>query len=159
MKLPLPRPSRILEQPDRSDLVPGNARAVGWFWLAAVPVGFVTGVIEFIGALQGGGLSIALPVGVGLSGWAIGRGLLRGNRRAWLWARRLAALATLGAILVVAIVLFADPESVTLEFPWGTHEAAKWESLLFLGLVAGVGAWQFLALNGTAARTAYDSHS
>jgi hypothetical protein len=156
MKLPTLRSSPNLAQPDRSDLVPGSAKGVGWFWLAAVPVGFVTGAIELMGSLQGGDLSIALPVGVGLSGWAIGRGLLRGNRRAWLWARRLAAVATVGSVLVGLAVLFADPSSVTLELPWGQREAAKWESLLLLGLVAGVGGWQFLALNSRAARTAYD---
>jgi len=156
MKLPTLRPSPKLKQPDRSDLVPGSAKGVGWFWLAAVPVGFVAGVMEFIGSLQGGDLSIALPVGVGLSGWAIGRGLLRGNRRAWLWARRLAAVATVGSVMVGLTVLIADPSSVTLEFPWGPREAAKWESLLFLGLVAGVGGWQFLVLNSKASQTAYD---
>ena len=56
---------------DRSVLVPKGARAVGWFWLAGVPIGFVSGVVELIQSLQGGDLSIALPAGVGLSGWGV----------------------------------------------------------------------------------------
>jgi len=112
--------------------------------------------MEFIQALQGGNLSIALPAGVGVSGWAIGRGLLRGNRRTWRWARRFAALAVVASLLVSSIFLFADPDTVTLSFPWGTREAALWESVLLVGFVAVIGGWQFLALNSRAARAAYD---
>lgn len=157
MKLPTVRRSTDLaDEPDRSALVPSSARAVGWFWLAGVPVGLVTGAMEFIQALQGGNLSIALPAGVGLSGWAIGRGLLRGNRRAWRWARRVAALAVVASLLVSSIFLFADPDTVTLSFPWGTRDAALWESALLVGFVALIGGWQFFALNSRAARAAYD---
>lgn len=137
--------------------VPTSARAVGWFWLAGVPIGLVTGVMEFIGSLQGGDLSVALPAGVGLSGWAIGTGLLKGNRRAWRWARRIAALAILAPLLLAAVTLSADPDTLTLDFPWGTNDADKWEAMLLFGLVAVIGAWQFFSLNGEAARAAYDS--
>ena len=142
---------------DRSELVPPGARAVGWFWLAGVPIGFVTGVMEFIRSLQGGDLSIALPAGVGLSGWAIGRGLLKGNRRAWRWARRIAALVMFGSVLGCAVVFFANPDTLTLDFPWGTHDAdSKWEAILLLGIAAIIGAWQFFSLNSEAARAAFD---
>jgi hypothetical protein len=145
------------ELEDRSALVPAGARAVGWFWLAGVPIGFVSGVMELIKMLQGGDLSIALPAGVGLSGWAIGRGLLKGNRRAWRWARRIAALVMFGSVLGCAVVLFADPETLTIDFPWGTHDAdSKWEAILLLAIMAFVGAWQFLSLNTEAARAAFD---
>ena len=141
---------------DRSALVPTNARAVGWFWLAGVPIGFIGGVIEFIQSLQGGDLSIALPAGVGISGWAIGRGLLKGNRRAWRWARRIAALAMFGSVLVCAVALFADPDTLTLDFPWGARDAGKWEVVLLLGILAIIGGWQFFSLNSKAARAAFD---
>lgn len=156
MKLPLPRGSKFHEGEDRSALVPAAARAVGWFWLAAAPVGFVAGALEFARSIQGGGLSIALPIGVGISGWALGRGLLRGNRRAWRWARRIAVLMLVGSVLLGAIVLFADPESVTVDLPWGTREAAVLESLLLFGLIAVTAGWQLLSLSSTAARAAYD---
>jgi hypothetical protein len=158
VKLPSLRRDRSGEEiEDRSALVPTGARAVGWFWLAGVPIGFVTGVMEFIETLQGGDLSIALPAGVGLSGWAMGRGLLKGNRRAWRWARRIAALVMVGSALGCAVVLFADPETLTLDFPWGTHDAdSKWEAILLLGIMAFVGAWQFFSLNSEAARAAFD---
>ena len=152
----LRRSTDLSESLDRSALVPSSARAVGWFWLAGVPVGLVTGVMEFIQALQGGNLLIALPAGVGLSGWAIGRGLLRGNRRAWRWARRIAALVVIATVLVSALFLFSDPDTVTLSFPWGTRDAALWEAVLLFGCVAAIGVWQFLALNSRAARAAYD---
>jgi hypothetical protein len=113
--------------------------------------------MEFIGSLQGGDLSVALPAGVGLSGWAIGTGLLNGNRRAWRWARRIAALAILASLLVGAFTLSADPDTLTLDFPWGTHDADKWEAMLLFGLVAAIGGWQFFSLNCEAARAAYDS--
>jgi len=141
---------------DRSELVPASARAVGWFWLAGVPIGFVTGVMEFIRSLQGGDLSIALPAGVGLSGWAIGRGLLKGNRRSWRWARRIAGLVMFGSVLVCTVALFADPDTLTLDFPWGTRDADKWEAILLLGIAAIIGAWQFFSLNNEAARAAFD---
>jgi hypothetical protein len=142
---------------DRAELVPPGARAVGWFWLAGVPIGFVSGVMEFIRMLQGGDLSIALPAGVGLSGWAIGRGLLKGSRRAWRWARRIAALVMFGSVLGCAVVLFADPDTLTLDFPWGTHDAdSKREAILLLGIMAFVGVWQFFSLNSEAARAAFD---
>ena len=141
---------------DRSVLVPKGARAVGWFWLAGVPIGFVSGVVEFVQSLQGGDFSIALPAGAGLSGWAIGRGLLRGNRRVWLWARRIAGLVMFASVLVGAIALFADPETLTLDFPWGTRDAGKWEAILLLGLAALIGGWQFVSLNSEAARAAYE---
>ena len=81
MRLPaFTRTPHPADRPGRSVIVPTSARAVGWFWLAGVPIGLVTGVMDFVQFLQGGDLSIALPVGVGLSGWSIGRGLLRGNR-------------------------------------------------------------------------------
>jgi len=144
---------------DRSALVPNSARAVGWFWLAGVPIGFVTGVMEFIKSLQGGDLSIALPAGVGLSGWAIGRGLMRGNRRAWLWARRIAGLVMFGSALMCAVALLADPDTLTLDFPWGTRAAGKWEAILLLGVAAVIGGWQFFSLNSQAARAAYDPPS
>ena len=158
MRLPSLRCDRSGEEiEDRSALVPTGARAVGWFWLAGVPIGFVTGVMEFIRSLQGGDLSIALPAGVGLSGWAIGRGLLKGTRRAWRWARRIAALVMFGSVLGCAVVLFADPETLTLDLPWGTHDAdSKWEAILLLGIMAFVGAWQFFSLNSEAARAAFD---
>ncbi len=158
MKLPSLRRDRSGEEiEDRSELVPTGARAVGWFWLAGVPIGLVAGVREFIETLQGGDLSIALPAGVGLSGWAMGRGLLKGNRRAWRWARRIAALVMVGSALGGAVVLFADPETLTLDFPWGTHDAdSKWEAILLLGIMAFVGAWQFFSLNSEAARAAFD---
>jgi hypothetical protein len=157
MKLPiLRRATDPAESPDRSALVPNGVRVVGWFWLAGVPVGFATGVMEFIQALQGGSLSIALPAGVGLSGWAIGRGLLRGNPRAWRWARRIAALAVAASLLVSSILLFADPDTVTLSFPWGARDAALWESVLLAGFVAVISGWQFLALNSRAAQAVYD---
>ena len=141
---------------DRSELVPPGARAVGWFWLAGVPIGFVTGVMEFIRSLQGGDLSIALPAGVGLSGWAIGRGLLKGNRRAWRWARRIGALVMFGSVAVCTVALFANPDTLTLDFPWGTRDADKWEAILLLGIATIVGAWQFFSLNSEAARAAFD---
>ena len=141
---------------DRSVLVPKGARAVGWFWLAGVPIGFVSGVVEFIQSLQGGDFSIALPAGAGLSGWAIGRGLLKGNRRAWLWARRIAAIVMCGSLLVCAVSLFADPDTLTLDLPWGTRDAGKWEAIVLLGIVAVIGGWQFLSLNSEEARAAYD---
>ncbi len=158
MKLPSLRRDRSGEEiEDRSELVPTGARAVGWFWLAGVPIGLVAGVREFIETLQGGDLSIALPAGVGLSGWAMGRGLLKGNRRAWRWARRIAALVMFGSVLGCVVVLFADPETLTLDFPWGTHDAdSKWEAILLLGIMAFVGAWQFFSLNSEAARAAFD---
>lgn len=141
---------------DRSAPVPTRARAVGWFWLAGVPIGFVAGVMEFVGSLQGGDLSIALPAGVGISGWAIGRGLLRGNRRAWRWARRIAALVMVASALVCAVALFADPDTLTLDFPWGTRDAGKWEAILLLGVMAVIGAWQFFSLNSETTRIAFD---
>ena len=145
------------EVEDRSELVPTSARAVGWFWLAGGPIGFVTGAMELIRSLQGGDLSIALPAGVGLSGWTIGRGLLKGNRRAWRWARRIAALVMFGSVLGCAVVLFAEPDTLTLDFPWGTRDADnKWEAILLLGIVAITGAWQFFSLNSEAARAAFD---
>ena len=158
LKLPSIRKSPLHgEDEDRLELVPTSARAVGWFWLAGVPIGFVSGVLEFIEALEGGDLSIALPAGVGLSGWAIGRGLLKGNRRAWRWARRIAALVMVGSVLGCAVVLFANPDTLTLDFPWGTHDADnKWEAILLLGIVAITGAWQFFSLNNEAARAAFD---
>lgn len=157
MKLPILRRSKVpADSPDRSALVPNGVRVVGWFWLAGVPVGCATGVMEFVQALQGGNLSIALPAGVGLSGWAIGRGLLRGNHRAWRWARRIAALAVAASVLGSSILLFADPNTVTLSFPWGTRDAALWESVLLAGFVAVIGGWQFLALNSRAAQAVYD---
>ena len=109
--------------------------------------GFVAGVMEFIGSLQGGDLSIALPAGVGISGWAIGRGLLRGNRRAWRWARRIAALVMVASALVGAVALFADADTMTLDFPWGTRDAGKREAILLLGVMAFIGAWQFFSLS------------
>jgi hypothetical protein len=136
--------------------VPASTRAVGWFWLAGVPIGFVTGVMEFVGSLQGGDLSIALPAGVGLSGWAIGTGLLKANRRAWRWARRIAVLVMLASILAGAATLFADPDTLTVDFPWGSREAYKWEALMLFGIVAAIGAWQFFSLNSKAARAAFN---
>ena len=144
------------EVEDRSELVPTSARAVGWFWLAGVPIGFVTGAMELIRSLQGGDLSIALPAGVGLSGWAIGRGLLKGNRRAWRWARRIGALVMFGSVAVCTVALFANPDTLTLDFPWGTRDADKWEAILLLGIAAIIGAWQFFSLNSEAARAAFD---
>ena len=141
---------------DRSALVPTNARAVGWFWLAGVPIGFVSGVMEFIESLQGGDLSIALPAGVGISGWAIGRGLLKGNRRAWRWARRIGGLVMFSSVVVCAVALLADPDTLTLDFPWGTRDAGKWEAIVLLGLAAVIGGWQFFSLSSQAARAAYD---
>ena len=118
MRLPsLRRDPFRSEVENRSALVPTNARAVGWFWLAGLPIGFIGGVIEFIQSLQGGDLSIALPAGVGISGWAIGRGLLKGNRRAWRWARRIAGLVMFASVLMCAVALFADPDTLTLDFP------------------------------------------
>ena len=158
MRLPSIRRDPLHRQvEDRSELVPASARAVGWFWLAGVPLGFVTGVMEFIRSLQGGDLSIALPAGVGLSGWAIGRGLLKGNRRAWSWARRIAALVMFGSVLGWAVVLFSNPDTLTIDFPWGARDAdSKREAILLLGIMAITGAWQFFSLNGEAARAAFN---
>lgn len=159
MKLPSLRRDRFGAVEDRSALVPTGARAVGWFWLIGVPVGFISGVMEFVKSLEGGDLSIALPAGVGISGWAIGRGLLKGNRRAWRWARRIAAAVTCVSVLVSVLALFANPDTLTVDFPWGTREAGKWEAIMMLGCMAVVGAWQFVSLNSKAARAAYDPHA
>ena len=56
-----------------------------------------------------------------------------------------------------AVILFANPDTLTLDFPWGTHDAAsKWEAILLIGIVAITGAWQFFSLNNEAARAAFD---
>ena len=74
----------------------------------------------------------------------------------WLWARRIAGLVMFASVLVGAIALFADPETLTLDFPWGTRDAGKWEAILLLGLAALIGGWQFVSLNSEAARAAYE---
>lgn len=139
--------------------IPRGIRIIAWFWLFAAALGFVGSVIEFVQALRDGGtLNIALPVGVGLSGWALGRGLLRGKRRAWLWTRRLAFVLPLVLAIGIALMM-AFPEGAQLSFPGGTRSVRPWDSLVLLpgtGLVLFF-CWQFVVLNRPETRQFYDA--
>ena len=157
MKLPI-----LGRKADRTELVearpaiPANVRAVGWFWLAGVPIGFVSGIVEIVQSLRAGGLSVAVPVSIGVSGWAIGRGLLTGSRRAWRWARRIAGAVTLVTTVLIVLMLVTRPDNLQLEMPWGSRAAERWQAILLLTAMAVLGAWQFLSLNSAAARRVFD---
>lgn len=138
-------------------VLPRGIRVIAWFWLLAAALGAVGGVIEFVQTLRGSGtLNVVLPAGVGVSGWALGRGLLRGTRRAWLWARRLAAVVSV-VLPIMIVLMMLSPETAQLSFPGGTRSVRPWDPLV---LVPGTGLvlfffWQLVALNRHETRQFY----
>lgn len=160
MKLPALRrkadPEPLTEAPP---VVPPEVRTVGWMWLAVAPIGFVSGLVEFFQSLQSGGLSVALPIGIGMSGWSIGRGLLKGNRRAWRWARRLAAftaLASTAGALAACVAWILGTGGMEITSALGNTPTEPWVVMLLFVAFAIVGGWQYRSLSSAAARSVFD---
>ena len=137
--------------------LPPQVRFIAGFYLFSSLVGVVSAIARTIQALQGGMIQIALPVGVGLSAWAIGRGLLRGRRRAWWWARLIAGITPVMTIVFMTLLLFfADEAKVTT--PWGTSSMVPVQNpwlLASVALVALFFSWQLWILTRPAVKRIY----
>ncbi len=136
--------------------IPTSVKIIAYFFIAAALAGFITGILEFIDGLQSGMVMAGLPLGIGLSGSALGHGLLTKKHRSWKWARRLAMVAIIGFILILAVFV-SFPENAEVTVPWSTQpvrEAGIDVWLFFVGML-GFWIWQYRVLSSTKVRALY----
>lgn len=128
---------------------------IGWFYIAAGPLGVIGETVGLIQWLRGGGvLDLPIPLAAGLSGWAIGRGLLRGNHRAWRWARGIARLA-LAVVALMALMVFTSTGALSVSLPIGEMEVGRGGAALFTALMGAFWAWQIAILRSPEAKQAF----
>ncbi|ANM29184.1 hypothetical protein ABI59_05615 [Acidobacteria bacterium Mor1] len=135
------------------DLPPAVRFISGFYYFAAL-VGVAGAVSRTIQAFQGGAVMIALPIGVGMSAWAIGRGLRRGSRRSWWWARLFAGITPLLTIAFGMVLLFVGNQ-VTYSTPFGPAGEISSRSpwlLAALLVVIAFWSWQFWSLTRPAVK-------
>lgn len=131
----------------RTSGLPLGVRIVGWFYITAAVSGLVSAPMEWISEFRAG--TLIIPLGIGVPAFFVGRGLLRGNHRAW-WIARAVAIVAILTTLVVVVVGLIRPDLGEVSGPFGFQRPARpWDPLL---LAIGVGhlafwGWQYYVLS------------
>jgi hypothetical protein len=120
----LESPPRAVPAADPAGDVPAGVRLGAWFFLLASGAGFLGGLLELMSSARTGVFLLPVPLAVGLTGLALFRGLRGGDARAWRWARRIAAAAALGTLLLMILSVIA-PAGATFSFMGGSWPAAS----------------------------------
>lgn len=134
--------------PETARWISTRIRLIAGLYVVASVLGFVAGAIELAQAISAGGFLLNVPIGIGISGGAISRGLVRRSRRAWKWARRISIVAVVGTTITSALILaFTEQAEFTV---FGiAREVRPWDPVVLTWLVVTVlvFGWQYRVLS------------